>query len=100
MAIVGVDQDFKELSEEELSPYVEAVAALWVCWTNTSIVPLECPSSRPPCTPAHRNRRSASPCGDARRECKPPPSAPPALSSSGTCPALRLRLHAYHSLSV
>lgn len=34
MAIVGVDQDFKELSEEELSPYVEAVAALWVCWTN------------------------------------------------------------------
>lgn len=31
MAIVGVGQDFKELSEEELSPYVEAVAVLWVC---------------------------------------------------------------------
>ncbi|KAK8816063.1 hypothetical protein WA556_001009 [Blastocystis sp. ATCC 50177/Nand II] len=35
VAIVGVDQDFKELSEEELSPYVEAVAALMSFFTST-----------------------------------------------------------------
>ena len=100
MAVVGVGQDFKELSEEELSPYVEAVAVLWVCWTNRTITPPECPSSRLPCTPAHKNRRSSSPCGDAHTERTPPVLAPPVLLNSNTCPALQFRVNIRNKLSV
>lgn len=37
MAIVGVDQAFKELTEEELAPYVEAVSVYGGLFQETEL---------------------------------------------------------------